>query len=322
MDTLTRAPDMPVYADYVLDALNEWRREGLKTALLTLVEIDGVSPRPLGSQMAVAEDGRAVGAISGGCAERSLVLDAQAVMARGADHLERYGKGSRYKDLVFPCGSGIGVFFDVNLDDVTLDALCEAHDIRQPCVYRAGDYIRRYAPQTRVVIAGSGHVVAPLAHLAALAEFEVIVISPDAATRETAQPFARIETLKTAGDFVGFQLDAATAFVCLFHDHDREPDLLAVALESPAFYVGALGSHATHDRRRRDLIARGWDDRDLDRIHGPIGLAIGAKTPPEIAIAIVAEIVQSLRAGVGCRMDVVESPTTHTECAATPETTS
>ncbi len=295
MDTLPRAPDLPVYADYVLDALRDWRREGLKTALLTLVEIDGVSPRPLGSQMAVAEDGRAVGAISGGCAERSLILDAQAAMARGTNHVERYGKGSRYQDLIFPCGSGIAVFFDVGLDDGTLDALCEAHGRRQPGDYRAGAYVRHYVPQTRLVVAGSGHIVAPLAHLAAMAEFEVVVISPDAATREMAAPFARIENLKTADDFDGSRLDAATALVCLFHDHDREPELLDAALASPAFYIGALGSHATHARRRQGLSVRGWDEAAINRIHGPVGLSIGAKTPPEIAIAITAEIVQARR---------------------------
>lgn len=302
MDTLShirahvRSPDMPVYADYVLDALRDWRREGLKTALLTVVEIDGVSPRPLGSQMAVAENGQAVGAISGGCAERSLVLDAQTAMARGIDHFERYGKGSRYKDLVFPCGSGIGVFFDVGLDDVTLEALCDAHDRRQPCDYRAGGYVRRYAPQTRLVVAGSGHVVPPLAQLGALAEFEVTVISPDAATRQAAAPFARIESLKAAGDFDAARLDAATAFVCLFHDHDREPELLEAALSSQAFYIGALGSHAAHAQRCRGLLESGWGLSSIDRIYGPVGLSIGAKTPPEIAIAIVAEIVQAQRA--------------------------
>ena len=296
MDTLTRAPEMPAYADYVLDALWGWRREGLKTALLTLVDIDGVSPRPLGSQLAVAEDGRAVGAISGGCAERSLVLDAQAAMARGRDHVERYGKGSRYKDLVFPCGSGIGVFFDVGLSDAALGALRDAHDRRVACDYRCGDYIKRYAPATRVIVAGSGHIVPPLAHLCALAEFEVTVISPDAATREAAAPFARIEGLRTDG-FDGERLDAASAFVCLFHDHDRESGLLAAALASPAFYIGALGSHATHGRRCERLAAEGWSQAEIDRIHGPVGLAIGARTPPEIAIAIVAEIVQAHHCG-------------------------
>ena len=297
MDTLSHvhAPGLPVYADYVLDALRDWRREGSKTALLTLVEIDGASPRPLGSQMAVAEDGRAVGAISGGCAERTLVLDAQAAMARGADHVERYGKGSRFKDLVFPCGSGIAVFFDTSLDDATLFALCDAHDRRQPCAYRAGDFVKPYEPQARLIIAGSGHVVPSLAHLAALAEFETIVVSPDAGTREAASPFARIEGLKTTGDFDGGRLDAATAFVCLFHDHDREPDLLEAALASSAFYIGALGSHATHRRRRDGLAARGWHPESLDRIHGPVGLGIGAQTPPEIAVAIIAEIVQARR---------------------------
>ena len=193
------------------------------------------------------------------------------------------------------------MFFDVSLEDRTLDDLRKAHRRRQACDYRAGGYVRRYEPQTRLIVAGSGHVVPPLAHLAAAAEFEVAVISPDAATRAAAAPFARIEPLKSGGDFDTTRLDAATAFVCLFHDHDREPELLDVALASQAFYIGALGSHATHDRRRRALAARGWDMATVARIHGPVGLSIGAKTPPEIAIAITAEIVQARRTASAIR---------------------
>src|SRR6185437_2686868 len=109
-----------------------WRHEGHRTALLTLIRVDGHSPRPAGSQMAVCEDGRSLGALTGGCAERALVQDALAAIGRGENHIELYGEGSRYKDIELPCGSGIHVHFDVTLSDATLDLLVDARKVRRP----------------------------------------------------------------------------------------------------------------------------------------------------------------------------------------------
>lgn len=83
----------------------QWRREGLRTALLTVVKIDGSSPRPIGSQLAVAEDGRSVGAITGGCAESGIVRDALVAIARISNFIELYGRGARFKDITLPCRS-------------------------------------------------------------------------------------------------------------------------------------------------------------------------------------------------------------------------
>jgi xanthine dehydrogenase accessory factor len=280
-------PDPPVYADYVLDALKSWRAEGLRTALVTLVEISGSSPRPLGSQIAVARDGRAVGAVTGGCVERAIVLDAVAAIEAGQSRLERYGEGSRFRDLKLPCGSGITVHFDVGLSDETLAALLEARAARRivrHLVFAEGlTFEKIYEPQRRLVIAGQGNVLPWLEKLAVLTEFEVMVFSPEH------------NTLNDPAAFDGGLLDPFTAFVSLFHDHSFEPELLHTALASPAFYIGALGSRRAQASRLRTLADMGWGEGDLARVHGPVGLDIGARTPPEIAVAIVAEVVAAGR---------------------------
>lgn len=280
-------PAAPLYADYVLDALAAWRAEGCRTALVTLVEISGSSPRPPGSQIAVAEDGRAVGAVTGGCVEQSIVLDAMATIKTGQSRLERYGEGSRFKDLKLPCGSGITVHFDVDLADETLARLRTARAARQVARYIiAADglsFEKVYEPQARLVIAGQGNVVPWLERVATMAEYEVMVFSPDD------------NSLSDPAGFDPGLLDAFTGFVSLFHDHSFEPALLNAALASDAFYIGALGSRRAQAARLAGLAEAGWDDTALGRIHGPVGLDIGARTPPEIAVAIIAEVVAAAR---------------------------
>lgn len=291
--------EAPLYSDYVLDSLLAWRRQGLRTALLTLVHIDGVSPRPLGSQIAVAENGRAIGAITGGCAEQALVLDALTAITRGTNHIELYGEGSRYKDIVLPCGSGIHVAFDVTLADDVLAKLITARRERRTAIYTIetpdGVFERTYAPQLRTVILGRGNIVPVLAQLATLAECETIVYTPDDTTLQRSTPFAIASGMRAPRDWDTSLLDAHTALISLFHDHDFEPDILAAALHSPVFYIGALGSRQTHQRRMETLSTQGWNAEALARIHGPVGLDIGARTPPEIALSIIAEIVRTAR---------------------------
>jgi xanthine dehydrogenase accessory factor len=304
--------DPPVYADYVLDALRDWRRDGHRTALLTLIEIDGSAPRPKGSQMAVCADGRSVGAISGGCVERTLVLDAMAAMARGANHIERYGKGSRFKDIDLPCGSGICVHFDVTFADADLDRLMEARHRRIPAwlvideasgqasasqvsaAESDGIHVIPFLPQCRLVLAGQGPIAVSCAHLARMMEMRVEVHSTDRQVHSALRGQFPLHDLKGAADFAA-ELDAWTAVVTTFHDHSFEADILAAALRSDAFFIGALGSQRTHARRLETLRAMGCRDGDLARIQGPVGLDLGARTPPEIALAIVAQIVTSWR---------------------------
>lgn len=304
--------DPPAYADYVLDAVRTWRDEGRRTALLTLIQVDGQSPRPVGSQLAVCEDGRSLGAITGGCAERALVLDALTAMARGRNHLELYGQGSRYKDIELPCGSGIHVHFDVTLADADLDQLVTARRMRRVAwltidettlqsraladvpVVSQGTTVLSFLPQCRLVLAGQGVVTSSVAHLAAGLEMAVEVHTSD---RAVAAQLAghQVFALPAGADFAPV-LDPWTAVAVTFHDHSFEADILAWALDSPAFFIGALGSRRTHALRLEGLRLRGRSEAELSRIRGPIGLDLGARTPPEIALSILAQVVASWRA--------------------------
>jgi xanthine dehydrogenase accessory factor len=305
-----------IYVRNVLMSLQRWRAAGLKTALVTLFNTDGSTPRPLGSQMAIANTGEAVGNITGGCAEAAIIAEAQARMADGQNRSLRYGAGSPYIDIRLPCGSGIDVYFDVQLPAADVARLLAAEDARQPAWLAidpqhhrvetgveareptAGVYVRQYLPVTRLVLAGKGPVVPILARLASAADFEVIALSPEPETLEATQGYVtRSEPLTTPDSFRFNEFDPWTAFVSLFHEHEWEPTILRSALRSSCFYVGALGSKRTHQERVTTLRSVGLTATEIGRIRAPVGLKLGGKNPPEIAIAILAEIVQTQHAG-------------------------
>ncbi len=301
-----------VYVQSVLPSLQQWRAQGLKTALVTLIATDGSAPRPLGSQMAIAENGKAVGNITGGCAEAAIIAEAQTRIAKHSNGSVRYGAGSPYIDIRLPCGSGIDVYFDVDFADAALAQLLAAQRARHPAALvinpekqrtqvLLGDtgssktgFVRAYPPTTRLVIAGKGPLVPILAQLARAADFEVIAFSPEPETLEATTPHAlRAEYLATAEAFKFAEFDRWTAFVSLFHEHEWEPLILAQALHADCFYVGALGSQRTHQARLVMLRESGLAENLIARLHAPVGLRLGGKNPPEIALAILAEIVQT-----------------------------
>lgn len=300
-----------IHVHTVLPHLATWRSQGLRTALVTLIGSDGSTPRPPGSQMAIAEDGQAVGNITGGCAEAAIIAEAKARMARGENGTVRYGAGSPYIDIRLPCGSGIDVYFDTRFPDADLQALLTAQQGRIPAALLIdaesqrvtvttatpaadfGGYVRSYPPITRLVLAGKGPMVPILAQLASASDFEVIAFSPEPETLEATAPHAaRAEYLATPVSFRFDAFDAWTAFVSLFHEHEWEPPILTQALESSCFYVGALGSQRTQLARVATLREHGLSEHCIARLHAPVGLRLGGKSPPEIALAILAQIVQ------------------------------
>lgn len=302
------------YKENVLPDLAAWRRAGLKTALVTLVRIEGSSPRPLGCQMAVNERGEALGLITGGCAEAAIVAEAQSAIEAGANRCVRFGVGSPYMDVRLPCGSGIDVFFNATLSDSDVDALLAAQDARRPAAMafdlerlttrlcepemRGGgdEYVKIYAPATKLLIIGKGAVTPFTAQLAQAMNFEAHVFSPEVETLEDAKPYCTTITHLTSDrpSYIS-STDRWTAVVTLFHEHEWELGFLEASLNSDCFYVGALGSRRTHADRLAMLREKGVDEAKLQRISGPVGLDIGAKSPPEIALSIIAEIVEARR---------------------------
>lgn len=153
-------------------------------------------------------------------------------------------------------------------------------------------FIHVFAPPPRLIVIGAVHVAGPLARIATLAGLAVTIVDPRRAYRERTE-FAGVARLAEWPDVALATLapDARTAIVTLSHDPKLDDPALIAALRSDAFYVGALGSRRTQAARRDRLRAAGFDEAQIARLHGPVGLAIGALTPAEIAVAIVAEII-------------------------------
>lgn len=290
---------------------------GHRVCLVSLVGIDGSSPRPLGSQIVVSETGTSVGYITGGCAEAAIVAEALNVLQSAHPIMRRYGEGSPYKDIVLPCGSGIDVHFMPDADPALIQLLQARLNARGPTALsinlnqnkltqvpytnrrarRDNDvFYRPYVPLFRLLILGKGPIVPALAGLAAQSGFIVTAYSPEPETL-AAIPQGLCETLPltTPDDFTPPPQDAWTICALLFHDHDWEPVLLKQILDGSCFYIGALGSRNTHQQRIDTLKALDFSDALISNIKGPIGLDIQATTPYEIAISILAEIIQTYR---------------------------
>ena len=159
-------------------------------------------------------------------------------------------------------------------------------------------FIRSYNPSPRMVIVGAVHIAQSLAEMARLAGFQVVVVDPRQAFANTDR-FAGIEILtEWPGQALEqLDLDGRTAVVTLTHDPKLDDPALDVALASPVFYIGSLGSKKTHRARLERLASRGFSETDRERIRGPVGLSIGSVTPAEIAVSILAEVIGALRSG-------------------------
>lgn len=316
------------FIEDVTPVLVDWRRAGLRGVLATLVNVDGASPRPLGSQLAVNERGDWVGQISSDCAEAAIAREALACLVDERARTVRYGRGSKYMDVRLPCGSGLDIHFDPHVPMAVLEAL-EAHRAaRHPValvspmpgdgvatgLYRVERlettavehgqaletmpdvFVRHYLPQTRVVVAGRGAHASSLIGFVHALGWEACLLTPDVALIEQHAHHCRTtRRLVNAIEFDTTLIDPWTATVVLFHDHDWEPAILARTLRAGGFYVGALGSRATHERRIDRLEKQGIPRAQAARVRGPVGLDIGARTPPEIALSIVGEIVAARR---------------------------
>lgn len=290
-----------VFDDYVLDFAIERLSRGQRLALVTLVRIEGSSPRFPGAQMAVCETGDWVGYLSGGCIERAVVAEAIDAIAAGGNRLVRYGRGSKYFDIQLPCGSAIELFFDVGIGAESLIAIDRRLKQRQtaelpidPDNRFNARMVRLYRPPKRLIVAGVGPATVQLARMAQVAGFEVIGWSYDEPTLERlAGLCAWTVRLTGHGSTPPLEADALTAIVLMFHDHDWEMALLPAALASNAFYIGAMGSRATHRLRLEKLAALGFDRASGERIHGPAGLFAASKSAGDIALSILAELAQA-----------------------------
>lgn len=161
-------------------------------------------------------------------------------------------------------------------------------------------FLHVFNPPVHIILVGAVHIAQPLCHMAVVAGYRVTLVDPREAFA-TEERFPGVHLMKAWPDeaFADLRLDRRTAVVTLSHDPKFDDPALEVALRSSVFYIGALGSRRTHAKRCARLEEAGFARADLDRIHGPVGLDIGARTPGEIAVSVMAELVECLRAGGG-----------------------
>ena len=304
-------------------------RKGQKVALATVLSTWGSSPRPVGAQLVVCEDGSFHGSVSGGCVEGAVVLEALEVLADGTCKVLEYGVndvdafavglacGGTIKIMVEPVGFGQGVAVEA------LEALAQAYTDRQGLGLQVNlqtwaraviapqthsqdftglggvseqVYTHIQNPHLRLVVVGAVHIAQFLAPMAQLAGYQVTIIDP----RESFASPQRFPDQELIVDWpedalTGLAIDNRTALVTLTHDPKMDTPSLQAVLATEAFYIGALGSTRTHAKRRASMLDLGVSAAQFDRIQGPVGLSIGSKSPAEIALSILAAITQCLR---------------------------
>ena len=289
----------------VATELRRWRERGdTSVALATLVGVQGSAPRPLGSKLAVSEQGELAGSVSGGCVENEVYEEARAVLASGTPKLLSYGISDEQAWTVgLPCGGEIEVFVE-RPDWDELEELLEAVDsgtrvTRSTVLDESGRvFVEELGPPGRLVVFGAVDTAEFLCRGAKELGWRTVVA--DARSR-----FATRERIPSADELLvewpdevleRDPPDSATAVVVLSHEDRFDIPALVGALRSDAFYVGALGARRNQERRREQLLEAGLDEHELERISGPTGLDVGAESPAETAVSILAEIL-AVRAG-------------------------
>jgi len=301
---------------HVLRTLAQWRTAGQAALLATVVRTWGSSPRPVGSLMALRDDGVVVGSVSGGCIEDDLIHRWRHAITDQAPQLSRYGvSADEAQRFGLPCGGTLELMLEFNPDAQDLASLLRRVDaaqlvsrrvslrngrvelsvLTQPGQLLCDDrYLTQaFGPAYRLLIIGAGQLSAYLAAMAVFNGFAVTVCDPREAHRDGWSVAAtRLLTGMPDDVVTEFRPDLRSAVVALTHDPKLDDLALLAALESPAFYVGAIGSRRNNAARRERLREHfAIAPEALERLHGPIGLPIGSKTPAEIAVSAMAEII-------------------------------
>ena len=287
----------------ILERAAAWSDAGQRVALATVISTWGSSPRPPGSQLAVGERGELAGSVSGGCVEAAVVQEALEVLRTGAPTTLEFGvTAGRAWEVGLPCGGRIRVHVEpapaARLGELVA-ALAARERVERVLELEGGErFSVVIEPPVRLVIVGAVHLAQPLASMARVAGYDVTVVDPRPAfATEERFPGVTLERGWPAEAVPRLGLDARTALVALSHDRRFDDPALEAALRSDAFYVGALGSRKTQAALRTRLREAGLPEPAVSRLHGPVGLDLGARTPAEIAIEILAELVAALREG-------------------------
>lgn len=305
----------------VLEHARDWFAEGRHVWLITVVETWGSAPRPVGALLALRDDGLVVGSVSGGCVEDDLIERVRTGERVGKPSMIVYGvskdEAARFG---LPCGGTLRLLQEPLKDARWIDDVLERtarHDlvarrldletgratIEEAQLGESFEFDGKtaravFGPRYRMLVIGAGQLSRVLAEMAKALDFQVFICDPREEYFSTLE-MPQVSWLPGMPDdvVVSFKPDANTAIVALTHDPKLDDLALLEALKTPAFYIGALGSRSNTARRRERLAMFDLSPEEIGRLHGPIGLHIGSRTPPEIAVAILAEIV-SVKNGI------------------------
>jgi len=311
----------------VLSQLASWLEAGKHCWLCTITDTFGSSPRPIGSLLVCNQDGLHCGSLSGGCVEDDMRASLfRGELATTTPALMKYGVavedvlrlglpcGGSMQVLIEPIAPAAAAFYRSLADSVGKRVLVQrqvdirtgatsVHDIArfQP-LQLDGDILHHtYGPSFQLLLIGAVQVAWYLADMAQALDYEVEICDPRKELVDNSPPVKARLTVGMPDDWLrGKIVDQQTAVIALCHDPRIDDMALMEALNQDAFYIGAMGSDRTSTKRRERLLSLDIPKSQIDRLHAPVGLPLGSKTPPEIAIAILAELTQ-LRASIAKR---------------------
>lgn len=293
------------------DPLRAILRSQGDSALAVIVGTEGPAYRPLGAMMAVLAENKRVGALSSGCIESDVALQALDALEKRTPRAIRYGKGSPFFDIQLPCGGGLEILILPRPHKTALEQVACARRNRVPRTLRIdtatgamdvleqgetgqdGGFFRiRFTPDLRFLVFGKGPEASGFAALTQSVGYPTILLSPDKETLEAGGRASCPTRHLTHAHFPDdLKVDAWSSVVLFFHDHMWEPEILSEASKTDAFYIGAQGSRRARDLRMMELRSLGLSDVQLKRIRGPIGLIPSVRDPRTLSVSVLSEIL-------------------------------
>jgi xanthine dehydrogenase accessory factor len=298
----------------VLERARDWRREGRRVWLLTVAQTFGASPRPPGSLAAIRDDGILVGSVSGGCIEDDLVSRREDYAGR-KPQFAAYGVTSEEaRRFGLPCGGELEVIIESEVSvadfETLLARLAEGRVVARhvdletgqwsfapahpndECERTESRFTSVHGPRWRMLVIGASEIAHYLAEVASTVDFQVFVCDP----REEYKTAWRAHDAKWIDGMpddavLAFRADGHSVILTVSHDPKLDDMALLEALKTDAFYVGAVGSKQTSAERRKRLVDFDLTPQQIARLRGPVGLSIGSRTPPEIALSILADLI-------------------------------
>ena len=309
----------------VLRTLRDWRAAGKRALLATVVRTWGSSPRPVGSIMALCDSGAVVGSVSGGCIEDDLIYqftqaysgaDSNKAIPSGPPTFVKYGiTADEAHRFGLPCGGTLELLLEYDPDAAALEQLVESLELGRlmqrsvrlsdgrvslaPSAAPAelalskAELINTFGPEYRMLLIGAGQLTEYLATMAQFSGFAVTVCDPREEYR-SAWSVAGVTVMSDMPDdvVIAFKPDRRSCVIALTHDPKLDDLALLEALHTDALYVGAIGSRRNNEARHQRMAEHfSVSQESLARLRGPIGIYIGSKTPPEIAVSVMAEVL-------------------------------